>query len=82
MLKEGVERDTATFYALGLFRLRPESNQLSLFSKPKPEQLMKALDAINNKYGEEIIAQGELSKLDKYHAPDRIGFRKTVGLDT
>jgi len=81
MVRNGVERDQATFYALGLFRLRPQSNQLSLFNKPKPERLIKALDVINNKYGEEIIAQGELAKLDKYHAPDRIGFRKTVGLD-
>jgi nucleotidyltransferase/DNA polymerase involved in DNA repair len=81
MLKDGVTHDTATFYALGLFRLRPISKQLSLFIKPKPEQLIRALDEINSRYGEEVIAQGELATLDKYHAPDRIGFRKTVGLD-
>jgi len=57
------------------------SNQLSLFSKPKPLKLIAALDKINNKYGEEIITQGELVRLEKYHAPDRIGFRKTIGLD-
>jgi DNA polymerase-4 len=81
LIGEGIAKDTPTFFALGLFRLRPLSNQLSLFSKPKPIQLIAALDHINNKYGEEVIAQGELSRLDKYHAPDRIGFRKTIGLD-
>lgn len=81
MLEEGIQKDLPTFYALGLFRLRPQSNQLSLFDKPKPERLIRALDEINNRYGEEVIAQGEVSVLDKYHAPDRIGFRKTVGLD-
>ncbi|MFA5030883.1 MAG: hypothetical protein WC495_04825, partial [Patescibacteria group bacterium] len=81
ILKDGVEKDIATFYSLGLFRLRPKTNQLSLFTKPKPERLIQALDEINNRYGEEVIAQGELAKLDKYHAPDRIGFRKTIGLD-
>lgn len=81
MIEEGVRKDRATWYALGLFKLRPESNQLSLFEKPKPEALVRALDQINNRYGEEMIAQGELSLLDKYHAPDRIGFRKTIGID-
>lgn len=81
MLEEGISKDLATYYAIGLFRLKPETHQLSLFNKPKPERLIKALDEINNRYGEEVIAQGELTLLDKYHAPDRIGFRKTVGLD-
>ena len=81
MLESGITRDTATYYAIGLFRLRPISNQLSLFTKPKPERLIRALDEINNRYGEEVITQGELTLLDKYHAPDRIGFKKTVGLD-
>ncbi len=81
LLEDGIKKDTPTFFALGLFRLRPVSLQLSLFSKPKPLKLIAALDKINNKYGEEVIAQGELSRLDRYHAPDRIGFRKTIGLD-
>lgn len=81
MLESDIKRDTATYYAIGLFHLRPKSNQLSLFAKPKPDRLIRALDEINNRYGEEVIAQGELAKLDKYHAPDRIGFRKTIGLD-
>jgi DNA polymerase IV len=76
-LKKGVP----TFFALGLFNLQLKSNQLSLFEKPKSEALVKALDRINNKYGEEAIVQGEVIGLDNSHAPDRIGFRKTVGLD-
>lgn len=81
MLSPGVMKDTATFYALGLFKLQPLSNQLSLFVKPKPDRLSRALDEINSRYGEEVIAQGELALLDHYHAPDRIGFRKTTGLN-
>jgi len=76
-LKKGVP----TFFALGLFNLQPKSNQLSLFEKPKSEALVRALDRINNKYGEEAIVQGDLVRLGFQHVPDRIGFRKTVGLD-
>ena len=36
------------------------------------------MDEINNKYGEEVIVQGPLLKLEKMHVPDRIGFRKTI----
>lgn len=81
MLEEGVRRDLATYYAIGLLHLRPQSHQLSLFEKEKPERLIHALDEINSRYGEEVITQGELRLLDKYHAPDRIGFRKTIGVD-
>jgi len=76
-LKKGMP----TFFALGLFNLQPKSDQLSLFEKPKSLNLVKALDIINNKYGEETIVQGDLAGLSDGHAPDRIGFRKTVGLD-
>jgi len=81
MLAPGVTHDRPTFYAVGLFRLQPVTNQQSLFAKPKSSSLARALDAINNKYGEETIVAGELLRLDEHHAPDRIGFRKTVGVD-
>ena len=81
MLEEGTRKGIPTFYALGLFRLQPLSHQLSLFNKPKSEKLLRALDEINNRYGEEVITQGEIATLEKHHAPDRIGFRKTIGLD-
>lgn len=81
MLQPGAKNDCPTFYAVGLFRLRPATNQLSLFRKPKSSMLARAMDAINNTYGEETIVEGELLRLDDRHAPDRIGFRKTVGVD-
>ncbi len=74
-----IAKDVPGMFALGLFRLRPRVNQLSLFhcKKISPE-LVRALDEINNKYGEETIVQGSLLKLEKMHVPDRVGFRKTM----
>ncbi len=81
MLEPGVRVDRPTYYAVGLFRLRPMTNQLSLFGALKSSALARAMDALNNKYGEETVVQGELLRLEDHHAPDRIGFRKTVGVD-
>lgn len=82
MLEPGVRADRPIYYAVGLFRLRPMTNQLSLFvGAQKSSALARAMDALNNKYGEETIVQGELLHLDDHHAPDRIGFRKTAGVD-
>lgn len=81
MLGEGVRKGTPSFYALGVFRLRPVSGQLSLLEKRKPAALARALDWINNRYGEETIVEGELMRLDGFHAPERIGFRKSVDVE-
>lgn len=81
MLGDGLSFGTPSFYALGVFRLRPVSGQLSLLEKRKPAALARAIDRINNRYGEETIVEGELMRLDDYHAPDRIGFRKSVSVD-
>lgn len=81
MLGDGVRSGTPSFYALGMFRLRPVSGQLSFLEKRKPAALAQAIDHINNRYGEETIVEGDLVRLDATYAPDRIGFRKTVGVD-
>lgn len=81
MLGNGLRCGTPSYYAVGMFRLRPVSGQLSLLEKRKPAALAKAIDWINNRYGEETIVEGELMRLDSTYAPDRIGFRKTVGAD-
>ncbi|MDD5040419.1 MAG: DNA polymerase IV [Patescibacteria group bacterium] len=74
-----VARDKPGMFALGLFGLRPRVNQLELFTvKRLSPELSRAIDDINNRYGEETIVQGPLLKLDGRHAPDRVGFRKTV----
>ncbi|MFA6042539.1 MAG: hypothetical protein WC786_02525 [Patescibacteria group bacterium] len=78
ILSPGVTTDLPTFYALGLFRLRPVTRQLSLFTPPKNHALSAALDAINSRYGEETVTFGRLRMLQGHHAPDRIGFRKSV----
>jgi len=77
-----IAKDVPGMFALGLFRLRPRVNQLSLFSHKRiSPELSRALDQINNKYGEETIVQGPLLKLGKMHVPERIGFRKTMAAE-
>ncbi len=74
-----VAKDKPAMFALGLFHLRPRVNQLSLFRHKKiSPALSRAIDDLNNRYGEEMIVQGPLLKLNKMHAPDRVGFRKTM----
>lgn len=74
-----VAKDKPGMFALGLIRLRPRVNQLSLFKhKQLSPTLSRAIDELNNRYGEETIVQGPLLKLEKLHAPDRVGFRKTM----
>ncbi|MFZ6036143.1 MAG: DNA polymerase Y family protein [Patescibacteria group bacterium] len=74
--------DTPHWYAVGVYRLRPRVDQLSLFQNKKiSPALARALDMINNKYGEETVVQGELLKLGGIHAPDRVGFRKSVAAE-
>jgi len=72
-------KDPPAQFALGLFGLRPRTEQLEFFADKKiSPALSRALDEINGRYGEEMIVQGPLLKLDHKHAPDRVGFRKTV----
>ncbi len=77
-----VAKDKPGMFALGLFKLRPRVNQLLLFNDKKvPPSVSRAMDEINGKYGEETIVQGPLLKLEKRHAPDRVGFRKAMEVE-
>lgn len=49
--------------------------------KHDPPALAQALDTINDRYGDFTVSRGNFWGLDDRDAPDRIGFRKTVGLD-
>ncbi len=71
------------FLAVGLFNLRPKVNQLELWPRGKkdPPALARALDEVNDRYGDFTVSRGNFWGLDMNDAPDRIGFRKTVGLD-
>ena len=49
--------------------------------KKDPLALAVALDALNDKYGDFTVIRGSFWGLDDRDVPDRIGFRKTVGVD-
>lgn len=72
------ERGIPTHFAVGSFDLVPVSQQLPLFGKSKNVNVQKALDLVNDRYGEFTITHGSMFGLARHHAPDRIGFRKTV----
>lgn len=71
------------FLAVTVFRLRPRTNQLDLWSRPRPQSpaLAQALDELNDKYGDFTVTRGSLWGLDERDAPDRVGFRKTISWD-
>jgi hypothetical protein len=76
-----LHKDTPASFAVGVFQLAPETPQQLLWpAKPRPH-LNGALDTINDRYGDETIIWGTLSGLEKSHAPDRIGFRKTLPME-
>lgn len=81
LVERGVRRGTPTFFAVGAFNLQPPSTQLSFWSAPRRTDLASALDRINDRFGDETIVWGPLIGLGHYHAPDRVGFRKTVSWD-
>lgn len=93
------------FLAMGLFRLKPQVDQLDLWSyqpkkqngatprtgaerlvagwprgKKDPPALARALDGLNDRYGDFTVSRGNFWGLDQRDAPDRIGFRKSVDL--
>lgn len=71
------------YLAMTLFRLQPRVDQLELFPRGKkdPPALAAALDTVNDKYGDFTVTRGSFWGLSERDVPDRIGFRKTVGVD-
>lgn len=72
------------FLAMTLFNLKPRSRQEGLWPRQKHEDspaLAQALDELNDRYGDFTVARGSFWGLDERDVPDRIGFRKTVGVD-
>ncbi|MDP2708429.1 MAG: DNA polymerase IV [bacterium] len=72
--------------AVSVSRLTPLSAQLSLFDQRSDrcfsgrtalKDLSRAIDRLNDKYGEYTVARGAMFGLES-QARDRIGFRKTV----
>ena len=75
-------KNTPTSFAVGVFQLAPETPQQVLWPTKTRPGLNTALDSINDRYGDETIIWGTLSGLDDSHAPDRIGFRKTLPIES
>ena len=72
--------DNVSMLAVSVNGLEPPSKQMSLFGNKKGNfSISKAMDKINDKYGEYIIYYGSMFNTKDY-ASDRIGFRKTVGV--
>jgi len=67
--------------AMTLTKLSPVSDQLGLFSnRNKIKNLSRAMDLVNNRYGEYTVTSGLLFNSEKI-ARDRVGFRKTVSFE-
>jgi hypothetical protein len=72
------------FLAVTLMELGPPSLQKELWGIAGPSRLKllsSAADRVKDKYGDESLVLGRLFKVGIDEAPDRIGFRKTGGVD-
>lgn len=77
-LRQMLLPDKISMLAVSVGDLFPTSGQLSfLEDKLKKQDLNKALDEINDKFGEFTVIYGQMWETDK-NAPDRIGYRKSL----
>lgn len=66
--------------SISVFHVHPRSRQLSFFEDIEGrDRLIHSLDRINDQYGEYTVFRGAMWATEK-HAPDRVGFRKTVSM--
>ncbi len=66
--------------SVSVFDLRPRSCQLGLFDDVEGrDRLLHSLDRINDRYGEYTVFRGAMWATGS-HAPDRVGFRKTLSI--
>lgn len=64
--------------AVSVFDLTPRIHQLSFFDDPiARDAVTRAIDKVNDRWGEYTVTRGSMWQTDR-HAPDRIGFRKSV----
>lgn len=70
----------ARMLAISVSGLTPISSQMSLFDKKlEYKELSRAIDRLNDKYGEYTIIRGAMFGTDDM-AKDRVGFRKIIGI--
>jgi DNA polymerase-4 len=80
IFKENFAVKPVRLFAVGCFNLEPQQpEQLELFN-PKKQQVVRAMDEINNRYGEFIVSTARMMGTDK-EAPDRIAFGKVKEID-
>lgn len=67
--------------AVSTWMLTPRIYQLSFWSDPLArDAITHALDRVNDRYGEYTVTRGSMWATER-HAPERIGFRKTLTLE-
>jgi len=80
LFKDQFTGKTVRLFAVGCFNLSPEDpEQLELFN-PKKQQLVKAMDKINDRYGEFIVSTARMLDTNS-EALDRIAFGKVKEMD-
>ncbi len=90
LLRELWHREKVNFLAITLFDLSVPTRQTALdlrmsglreaMQPERRQAVSKAVDLIRDRYGLESIVLGDMMRLGD-EAPDRIGFRKTEGVD-
>ncbi len=85
LLRESWDGSVADFLAVTLLELRMPTGQLRLDATlaprdPREAMVSASVDRIRDRYGDHVIQLGRMATLLGDEAPDRIGFRKTVGV--
>jgi DNA polymerase-4 len=70
--------EKTVFFAINTFNLAPFSGQESFLNDHwKKQNINRALDAVNDRYGEYTVIYGQMWGINE-SAPDRVGFRQSV----
>ena len=81
LLRDLWHGERVKFLAVTLFELSPPNRQVDFgFQTNRRLAVSRAVDLVKDKYGDRSVAFGSMILLDD-EAPDRIGFRKTEGVD-
>lgn len=82
LLQSGAAGHDILALAVSLFDLTPRVHQLSFFEDPVAKDAVTlAVDRVNDRWGEYSIIRGSMWRTER-HAPDRIGFRKSVSWES
>ncbi len=79
MLEPELRGLTVVWLGVTTYRLAPRSNQLSLWPMANHTVVEEAVDEMNERYGSYVVQWGAMAGMRK-HAPERIGYRKSVDI--